>query len=220
MFASGFTTANGSDFDSRGNLFLAAYRDDTVFRISPDGEVSKFAEDLNGPAGIYVDTEDNVYVGLFGRYMSGTAATVLKFNSAGLLVEEFTGGGLRDVVGVTGDDRGNVWAGNWAGGVLYRIAPGPITMLVDLPGSLNHIRYSDGNIYVPSPTTNSIFVVATDGTFEVAAGTQGRQSRDGAPGEAVFQRPNSAAFSPDGNILYVMDADTGDLRALALNRAP
>jgi hypothetical protein len=211
VFAAGFNT-NGSHFDSHGNLYVANYAESSVRRITPDGAVTTFAASLDGPAGVWVDPNDNVFVSLFGANFSGIGATVLKITPDGAISTYATGGGLQDVIGIVGDENGRLFASNWAGGSLYDITDGNVALLAATGGRTNMICYSHGYIYMPSPGDALIRRVSLEGAVETFIGTTTRQTIDGPLAIADFERPNSCAFTPDGTIMYVMDRDNGLLR--------
>jgi hypothetical protein len=211
VFAAGFNT-NGSYFDSHGNLFVANYAESSVRKITPAGVVTTFASSLDGPAGIWVDENDNVFVSLFGANFSGAGATVLRITPTGVVSTYATGGGLQDVIGVVGDENGRVYASNWAAGSLFDITDGNVNLLAGNVGRTNMICYSNGYIYMPGPADALIHRVSLEGAVESFIGTTTRQTIDGPLAIADFERPNSCAFTPDGTIMYVMDRDTGLLR--------
>jgi len=213
VFASGFNT-NGSYFDSHGNLFVANYDEGSVRKITPEGVVSTFASSLDGPAGIWVDRKDNVFVSLFGANFSGVGATVLKITPDGVVSTYATGGGLQDVIGIVGDENGRIYASNWAAGSLFDITDGNVNLLAPDVGRTNMICYSHGYIYMPGPADALVHRVSVEGAAEVFVGTTTRQTIDGPLAIADFERPNSCAFTPDGTILYVMDRDNGLLRKI------
>ena len=213
VFASGFNT-NGSYFDSHGNLFVANYNEGSVRKITPEGVVSTFASSLDGPAGIWVDRNDNVFVSLFGANFSGVGATVLKITPDGVVSPYATGGGLQDVIGIVGDENGRIYASNWAAGSLFDITDGNVNLLAPDVGRTNMICYSHGYIYMPGPADALVHRVSVEGVAEVFVGTTTRQTIDGPLAIADFERPNSCAFTPDGTILYVMDRDNGLLRKI------
>jgi hypothetical protein len=211
VFASGFNT-NGSYFDSHGNLFVANYAESSVRKITPEGVVTTFASNLNGPAGIWVDPNDNVYVSLFGANFSGAGAAVLRITPDGVVSTYASGGGLQDVIGIVGDEYGRIYASNWAAGSLFDITDGNVVLLAPTVGRTNMICYSHGYIYMPGPADALVRRVSLAGAVETFIGTPVRQTVDGPLAIADFARPNSCAFTPDGTILYVMDRDTGLLR--------
>ena len=211
VFASGFNT-NGSYFDSHGNLFVANYAESSVRKITPEGVVTTFASSLDGPAGIWVDQDDNVFVGLFGANFSGVGATVLKITPDGVVAPYATGGGLQDVIGIVGDEHGRIYASNWAAGSLFDITGGNVNVLAADVGRTNMICYSNGYIYMPGPADALIHRVSPEGAVETFIGTTTRQTIDGPLAIADFERPNSCAFAADGTIMYIMDRDNGLLR--------
>jgi sugar lactone lactonase YvrE len=216
IFATGFESANGSDFDSEGNLYVADYRGNAVRKIAPDGTFSTFADSLNGPGGVYVDHQDNVIVGLFGANFSGEGATVLKITPDGIVSRLATGNGLSDVVGVAGDGHGRIFAANWSSGELFEVTDGEVIPSSDIGGKVNQIDYADGYIYIPGPEMHKILRVDLDGNIELVAGTGKAGASDGPAESATFDRPNSCGLSPDGQILYVYDANTGHVRKIEL----
>jgi len=211
IFATGFS-AHGSDFDSAGNLYVADYEASAVRKITPDGVVTTFASALDGPAGIWVDPNDNVLVSLFGANFSQTGAAVLSITPDGVVSTLASGGGLRDVIGIVGDGHGRLFASNWEGGQLFDITGGNVQLLADTRGRTNMICYSRGYIYMPSPGDALVRRVSVAGVVETFIGTTTRQTIDGPLAIADFERPNSCAFSADETILYVMDRDSGLLR--------
>lgn len=212
VFATGLVSANGSDFDSNGNLYVADYGSSSVRKISTTGVVSTFAAGLDGPGGVWVDQNDNVLVSLYGAGMSGTGAKVLSIAPNGTVSTYAAGGGLQDVVGIVGDDNGQVYASNWASGALYKITGGTVTLLAQTGGTANQICYNKGYIYIPSPTGARVRRVSLSGTVENVVGTGVSKTVDGLLDVAAFMRPNSCDFSADGTILYVVDRDSGRLR--------
>jgi sugar lactone lactonase YvrE len=211
-FASGFVTVNGSRFDSQGNLFVADFEGNAVRKITPDGDTTTFAAGLDGPAGVWVDKDDDVFVSLYGAGYSGTGAAVLKITPDGTVSTYAAGGGLQDVASIIGDENGNVYAANWGSGTFFNVTGGNVSLLAQTGGVSNHVCYSHGYIYIPSPSSALVRRVSLDGTVETFIGTQTRQVIDGAIEGADFERPNACAFDADGTVLYVTDREQGLLR--------
>ncbi len=55
--------------DSQGNIYIASYADNTVYKINPSGQKSVFVSSaiLNGPVGLTVDKNDNLYVANYNK---------------------------------------------------------------------------------------------------------------------------------------------------------
>lgn len=213
-FATGFDSANGSDFDSAGNLFVADYQASEIKRVTPDGTVSTFASGLDGPAGIYIDGDDNVIVGLYGAKYSGKGATVLSITPDGSSSVLAQGNGLQDVIGVTGDENGEIYAGNYKGRQLYKVSSGKATLLASSSVKINMIDYSRGYVYIANDG-RIVRIDTSTGEETLFSGTSEAKTVNGLVANAEFVMPTSLAFSPDENILYVVDQTTGDVRKIA-----
>lgn len=59
-----FPSPTGVAVDSKGNVFVACYADNSIKKISKNKEVSNFVNNsgINGPIGLAIDKFDNVYV--------------------------------------------------------------------------------------------------------------------------------------------------------------
>jgi sugar lactone lactonase YvrE len=215
VFASGLGSANGSDFDSSGNLYVADFAGGAVRKITPEGVMTTFASGLDGPGGVWVDQNDNVLVTIYGFIVRGGGATVLSITPDGTVSTYASGPPLQDVIGIVGDDNGQIYAANWGSGVIFNITGGNVSELAQTGSTLNHMCYSHGVIFAPSPGGAVIRRVKLDGTVEHLTGTSVQESVDGPLASAGFARPNSCDIAEDGSVLYVMDRATGLLRKVA-----
>jgi hypothetical protein len=194
VFATGFVSANGSEMDADGNLYVADYGASAVRKITPDGVMTTLVSGLDGPAGVWTAPDGSVLVSLFGAGFSGTGAAVLRIAPDGTVSTYASGGGLHDVVSIVGDEHGRVYASNWGSGTFFDITGGNVSLLAETGGPANHVCYANGQIYVPSPGSALIRRVSTDGVVELFSGTTTRQTVDGPIASADFERPNSCAF--------------------------
>ena len=212
-FASG--SANGSYFDSKGNLYVANEAAGIIQKITPDGELSDFITGMDGPAGIYIDKKDNLYVSMFGY--ASPAATVLKITPDKTITTYASGGGLTNVVGITSDGKGRYFAANFFTGEIFEITDRNVTQIGAAGTRVNHMQYSNGYIYMPSPFNHVVRRMDLQGNFEVIAGTMSVPgSEDGDGAVAKFSRPNSIDISKDGKTIYILDFNTGDVRTISL----
>jgi hypothetical protein len=207
--------ANGFNFDSKGNLFVADWQGNALRKVTPDGVMTTIASGLNGPGGAWVDKDDNVLVSLYGTGSgAGSGATVLKITPDGTVSTYASGAPLQDVVTILTDENNNVYAGNWASGTIFNITNGNVSQLAVVGGATNQVCYSRGYIYVASPTISQVRRVSLDGTVDTFSGTDARQIIDGPLATADFFRPNSCTISKDGTIMYVMEREHGILRRI------
>jgi hypothetical protein len=214
VLASGLGSGNDSGFDSLGNLYVADYQGSAVHKLTPAGVLTTFASGLDGPAGIWVDHDDNVLVTLYGANFSGTGATVLSIAPDGVISTYASGGPLQDVVGIVGDEHGQVYASNYSSGVIFNITGGNVSLLAETGTGANQLCYSRGAIYVPSLIDDQIRRVSLDGTVTHFAGTSVRQTIDGPLATASFLRPSACDFAEDGTVLYVLDWESGLIRKI------
>ena len=208
-------SANGSDFDSKGNLFVANETSGMIHKISPDGTVNDFLTGLDGPAGIYIDEQDNLIVGMFGYAVP--AAKVLKIAPDGTISTFASDGGLANVVGVAGDGKGRYFASNFYNGEIFEVTDGKVKQIGTSDTRVNHIKYFNGYIYTPNPLNQEIRRMDLFGNFQLIAGTKSvLGSQDGAALQATFNRPNSIDISADGKTIYILDFNSGDVRTVSV----
>lgn len=210
-------SANGSDFDSQGNLYVANESNNIIQKITPEGIVSDYVTDIVGPAGIYIDEQDNLIVGMYGQSAANPGAEVLKITPDKTITTLASGGGLTNVVGVAGDGLGRYFAANFLTGEVFEVTGGNIVQIGAAGTRVNHIKYADGFIYMPNPFDNVVRRMDLNGNVELIAGTKSvAGSVDGPSLQAKFSRPNSIDISADGKTLYILDFNTGDVRTISM----
>ena len=74
----------------------------------------------------------------------------------------------------------------------------------------------DGTIYTADSSYHLIRRVMPDGTATTIAGTGRQDSRDAVGRSASFNRPQSVALNPEGNVLYVGDCDNQMVRRISI----
>lgn len=85
---SDFDVDDAMVFDAAGNLYGSNFDGDSVYKISPTGEVSTFVSGLMNPNGLALDSEQNLYVAEYSNN------SIHKYNSAGDLLETFAVSGF------------------------------------------------------------------------------------------------------------------------------
>ena len=217
VFAEGFSGASGNAFDSEGFLFQANIRGNTIDKISPDGEVTKFAEEgLANPVGLVFDDKGNLFVANCG------GASIQRIEPSGKSTR-FVGSQLLACPnGITIDEAGNLYTSNFYNGNVVKVTPeGKASVLATVPGNNNgHLAYSKGRLLVVGRGAHQIFSVSLSGDVEVIAGSGEKGGADGPAHDASFCFPNDIAVSPDGRTIYINEvADESSLgRKLAPTR--
>lgn len=73
------SSPTGLTSDSEGNLYVAGFSDNTIYKITPDGKKVVFLKDVrvNGPIGLAIDNKENIYIANYNNN------NILKVSSTG-----------------------------------------------------------------------------------------------------------------------------------------
>jgi uncharacterized protein (TIGR03437 family) len=187
--------------DATGNLYISDSVNQRVRKVAPNGTISTaagngqtgFAGDagpavnaaLNGPSGLSVDAQGNVYV-----------ADVVNNR-----IREISTGGIINTVAGNGIQR---FSGDG----------GPaVAASLDTPGDV--AVDGMGNVWIADTNSARIRVVSLNGTINTAAGNGGPFAGDGGPATgAVLNYPYGAALDGKGNV-YIADTYNNRIRKVA-----
>jgi len=201
--------------DADGNLYVTNFTDASVSRITPEGTVSVFARVGEGPAGIVIDGSGNLYVACYGDLNAADGDAVYKITPEGTVTIFVEGHGLEAPVGMAVDEAGNLYAGNFYEGSVYRISPdGGLTLLATLPrptkrGTIGHLAYVGGFLYATGIGLNRLFRIDRDGGVTEYIG-------DDSP--IALLRPNGLTPLPDGSGLVLGEIQAGPDGSIRLRR--
>lgn len=216
--------------DSVGNVFVAdSYYDSaqgtngTVRKVTPAGVVSTVATDcgsnaLNVPAGVAVDTANNLYIANTG------SNEICKQTASGAKSVLVPGGaGLQEPRGLAVDTGGNVYIADSFNEVVRKVAPnGALSTLagglvtrgnVDAVGSAARFRRPNGvavdgggNVYVADEENHTIRKITSGGSVSTLAGLGPNFGyADGTGAAAKFFGPAASVVDGQGNV-YIIDA--------------
>lgn len=218
----------GVAVDARGNIYIADTLDNVIREVTADGAINTIAgfgtpgfggdggpaiqAKLNGPRGVAVDTQGNVYVADSGngrvRKIDGLG-NITTLGDAGIgdfVLAGSAAGPLVDPRGVAVDRAGNVFVTDFGANRVYRIATsGTMTTIagdgtccyagdggLGTAAQLNHpygvAVDAAGNVYVADSGNNAVRVLApVSATMQVNAVTNAASNLAGAiaPGELV-----------------------------------
>jgi DNA-binding beta-propeller fold protein YncE len=170
---SGLSSPNGIAFDSAGNLFVANEGSNTIFRFTPGGLGSVFADasdGLSSPSGIAFDSVGNLFV--------ANQTTIEKFTPGGIgSVFADASDGLTELADLAFDGSGNLYAVNYSPSLLVwdstivKFTPDGVDSLFPAPffngagypyGTRTHLVFTDdagvpvlqpGGKLIPEPST-------------------------------------------------------------------
>ncbi|MEI6715812.1 MAG: MBG domain-containing protein [Verrucomicrobiota bacterium] len=233
-----FNQPQGVAVDSAGNVYVADTKNHVIRLITSDGQVSTYAgmkgnagwmDDIgtsaqfNGPTGVAVDGNGNVYVADYDN-------RVIRKIAADRTVTTLDGS-FNSPYGVAADKAGNVYvADRWDATIKKIKADGTVAVLAGSSGTTDGIdgfgaaaRFSEprgvavdgaGNVYVGTYWGRTIRVITPAGDVTSIAGrfTDDGVS-DGAGQNARFLRPVAVAVDPNG-VVYVGDPELQTIRKI------
>jgi len=244
-----FNYPDGAVFDSHNNLFVSDQSNHKIRKITPDGTVSTFAGtglfgdvDGNGsvaqfyyPAGMAVDTNDNVYVADYGNNKirlitpEGVVSTFAGSGVAGAADGTALAAQFNGCTGVGIDSFGNVLVADYYNNKIRKIDTlGNVTTLAgngsigssDGLGSNARFYYpaivavdSDNNVFITDEENHKIRKIDTAAEVTTYAGTGTMGDVDGLANTAQFNSATGVTVDTNHNV-YVCDYGNHKIRKI------
>ncbi len=210
-----FDGSGGLTVDAEGFIYVADFGNNisradgkTVSKVNPEtGEVSLFADGLDGPSGNTFRLNGNlIQANIQGSFIS-------EITPDGV-VTTLSNSGLRGPVGVVFDENENLYACNCNGGSIQKIEPDGTSSVFVADGSIfrcpNGLTIDEqGNLYVANFQNSSIVKITPDGTPEVLVRLPANNNS-----HLVYANGVLYALSRGGNKLYEVTLD-GEVSIIA-----
>ncbi|MGI9517721.1 MAG: virginiamycin B lyase family protein [Pirellulaceae bacterium] len=207
--------SGGVAVDADGNVYTADFgsqlgRGGTgghrVYRITPDGDVSLFCEEMRGASGNCFDAEGN----LFQSNIGGNKISRVAPDGT---VTDFCSEGLTNPVGIIIDDEGTLFVGNCGSSSIQRItADGESTQFVksNLLKCPNGITRDDaGNLYVANFYNGDVVKITPNAEASVLATLPGNNN-----GHLTYRGGYLYVVARTANQIYRVSLD-GDMELFA-----
>ncbi len=199
--------SGGMEVDAEGNVYTADFGatlsqgppGTRVFRITPEGDVSVFAEGLQGASGNTMDASGDFY-------QSNIAGNSISRIAPDGTVAPFATEGLGAPVGLVFDLDGNLMVANCGANTVGRITPDGVhavfaqDSLLRCPNGL--VRDDDGNFYVSNFMNGDVVRIAPDGTLSRLATLPG-----GNNGHLVFTGDGFYVAARGAHQIYRLELD-------------
>jgi len=201
----------GIAVDRLGNVYSADFKD-TVWRITPDGRVTRFAEGLYGASGNFIDSRGRL---LQSSFYGNTVSRIDRTGRAEILADQ----GLTGPVGVTETASGEIYVCNCQANTIGRIDPETRTAteiasgpLFQCPNGITSTR--DGTLYVVNFNNGHVVRISPGSEPEVLATIPGPGN-----GHIAFAQDNLYVTTFQTHRVYRVGLD-GTLEPAAGTGAP
>lgn len=216
-FITGLVTPNGIAFDSNDNLYVCDWQANTIYKYDINGTLLDSYVTSGNPSGIIksFDSDDMI----FSHYSS---SAISRLSTDGTISSVSNDPLLNGPVGLTYDENGTLYVGNYNNRTIRKVnVDGSLDFIAQLPGSgslpnLGFLTYANGKLYGTVLSNHKIYEINPNGTndFTVFAGSTAG-SMDGELSEATFNMPNGLIFSETGNVLYITEFGSKNLRIIS-----
>ena len=222
--AASFNTPSGLALDAHGNLFVADTGNNRIRKITPVGEVSTVAGDgtaghidgpgtqarFNGPIGIAVDVNDNIYVAdtyndrIRRITPDGLVSTLAGGATPGYVDSNRDAARFDTPCGVAVISDGSIIVADTGNDRLRKVTPDGNVMTVSMSQELSSpvgVAVShDGFIYATELDRSRVVQITPDGAMHVLSGDEFNQPAGIAVGPLSY-RPAELYVADSGNYL-------------------
>lgn len=211
IFATGISQANGSAFDSKGNLYVPSnISNGWIAKVSATGIVDTVIRGISFPTAVLFENDTTM---LISSYQSNRIYRAFTSGSYSIL---YSGNGMNGPVGMVYDTNGDLIIANYTDGKIFRVnSSGQFTMIADIPGIVGFIAFGNNSIYATGFQTNKIYRIKMNGEYSVFAGSGAAGQVNGPAMTATFNAPNGIAVSKTGDTIFVSDFNARSLRVIS-----
>lgn len=204
----------GVTIDSAGNLYVAdignipSRNGRVVYRISPDGVVSTFAEGdaLHGPSGNAIDSKGNLYQ---ANFSGGEIVKISPEGEVSTVIQQ----GLRGPIGIAIDAIDNLYVADCSGQSIRLVSPDGGSSLIATGSPLNCPNGitidGQGHLYIANFGDGWVLKVTADGRVERLAELPGRNN-----GHLVYHDDLLYVVARSAHSIYTVTLD-GEIALLA-----
>lgn len=194
-----FGAVGGVVVDALGYVYVADFRN-AVWRLTPDGELTKFADGLYGASGNAIGPRGYLYQSSFnGNYISRISRTGE--------VETWVDDGLAGPVGIAAAPDGTLFVVNCTGGFVARVGEDRVASEFarhDAMACPNGITFDDrGDLYVVNFNDSRVVRITPDGEASVFTDVPGA----GGNGHIAFARGAFYVTQLRGNRVFRVQRD-------------
>lgn len=218
VFISGLANPNGLAFDSQGALFVVEYSASKIHKYAPDGTLIESFNVTDGVASNLIKAHDSDAM-IFTNVVDHS---INKLETDGTITKLFTGAPLDVPVGLTYDNNGKLYIGNYLNREIYQLKNnGTVKYIATIPDSgtnfpyLGFISYANNLLWATNYGEHKIYTVKPHKLDDVAVfsgSTIG--TMDGDISEATYTYPAGIVYNPNEEALYVSQYFNGSVRKI------
>lgn len=227
-FVTGLNNPNGLAFDSQDNLFVVEYTGGAIRKYDSNGNLLNTFPVGEFPSGIIKTFKGDNMIFTHADFGNADNNSINELLPDGTVKEIYQGSPLNIPVGLTFDNRGRLYIGNYFDRKIYRLSTNnnELEYIATVPDSgtdapfLAFIAYARGSLFGTVYGEHKIYKIdprVTDSVKIFAGSSSG--SRDGDISEATFSYPSGIITNKRENTLYISEfSGQGNIRKISLRR--
>jgi DNA-binding beta-propeller fold protein YncE len=193
-----YSNPAGVAVDTAGNLYVADFGSNTVYKISAAGAVSPLPfSGLSNPQGVAVNSSGSIV------YVANTGASEILEDSGGTVTTFQSGYGFNQPQGVAVDSSGNVYVADTGNNRIEKFSTsGAVTILgssYTFSGPASVAVDGSGNVYVTDTGSNKVVEISANNTVTTLPGT--------------YSGPFGVAVDSAGDV-YVTDTNDHEVKMI------